>query len=96
MQCRPEHQCYSCWADKCFDIHDYKRLTVSQYGYVRGLNNIKTELVTRGPLACSIKATDFLDEYKTGIYAEKIDDFLTNHVVSIVGYGVTKEGLDYW
>ena len=34
-QCVPKSQCYSCWSTSCFDIADYKRLTVSDYGYIR-------------------------------------------------------------
>ena len=48
---------------------------------------------------CSIYATEFLDqEYKGGIYAEYLEDMLLmlNHAVSIVGWGVTEDGTEYW
>ena len=46
---------------------------------------------------CSIYATEFLDqEYTGGIYTEYMEKIRANHSVSIVGWGVTGDGTEYW
>ena len=99
QECVAEHQCYSCWPDYCFGIYDYNRLTVTEFGVLWSYDEIKAEVYHRGPVACGIYATEFLDqEYKGGIYAEYMEDMLLmlNHAVSIVGWGVTDDGTEYW
>ena len=92
-----KHQCYSCWPDHCFDIYDYNRLTVTEFGILKSYDEIKAEVYHRGPVACSIFATEFLDEeYTGGIYTEYMEEVLHNHVVSIVGWGIADDGTDYW
>ena len=51
----------------------------------------------RGPVTCDLYATLWLDhEYKGGIWAEPVKELKKNHKVSIVGWGQSPEGVDYW
>lgn len=57
---------------------------------------MKAELYQNGPIGCGIDATDNFDAYTGGIYSEVKDLPVINHEISIVGYGVTDDGLEYW
>lgn len=77
----------------------YKRLVVSEYGNVAGRAAMKAEIFARGPISCGIFATDALDEYRGGVYAEHHlrPEQRINHVVSVVGWGVDEEsGEEFW
>lgn len=70
---------------------------MSEYGYLHSYDQIKAEVYARGPVSCTIYATAFLEfEYTGGIYAEYKRVLYGNHVVSIVGWGVSDEGVEYW
>lgn len=53
------------------------------------------EIYQRGPIACSIAATENLEEYKGGILNDTTPVKETNHAVSIVGFG-EDNGVKYW
>lgn len=75
----------------------HKKYYVSEYYNVRGVEQMKSELVQHGPIGCGIHVTDaFVTDYKGGIYSEKVRFPLLNHEISVVGYGVTEEGQEYW
>lgn len=57
---------------------------------------MKSELAQLGPIECGIQATTEFGDYKGGIYTQKIDNVQLNHAISVVGYGVSDEGLEYW
>lgn len=62
------HCCMPVWfmhADGkgCVPIYEYRRLTVSEYGTVSGVHQMKAEIYKRGPISCGIDATDKMDEY---------------------------------
>lgn len=57
---------------------------------------MKAELAFKGPIGCGIDATPGFDAYSGGIYSEKKDVPVINHEVSIVGYGITEEGQEFW
>lgn len=50
---------------------------------------MKAEIYARGPIACSIEATQRFLQYSGGIYAQAISSPNPNHLVSIVGWGVS-------
>jgi cathepsin X len=62
-----------------------------------GPAQMKAELYQLGPIACGIQATpNFETTYKGGIYKEYLKKPQLNHEISIVGWGTTDEGEEYW
>jgi cathepsin X len=53
---------------------------------------MKSDLAVHGPISCGIQATPNFDVYMGGIYSEHLENVELNHEISVVGYGVTKEG----
>jgi Papain family cysteine protease len=55
---------------------------------------LKAEIMARGPVSASIAATAGLDAFEGGrVYAQYAPNATTNHIVSIVGWGVTDEAV---
>ncbi|KAG2485845.1 hypothetical protein HYH03_015428 [Edaphochlamys debaryana] len=96
--CHAKEQCYTCWpGEGCQPIYDYNRLTVSEHGKIKGIHQMKAEIFQRGPISCGIDATDNMDSYTGGLYAEYKPRPEINHVVSVVGWGVDEAtGAEYW
>lgn len=81
----------NCWAV------DHTRYYVSDYYSLAGVDKMKAELYQNGPISCGIHVSDnFLDYDGTYIYSEKVRFPLINHEISVVGYGVSDEGQEYW
>lgn len=57
---------------------------------------MKAEIYHRGPIACSIDATKNFDAYEGGIYSESLWFPMANHIISVVGFGKTDDGEEYW
>jgi cathepsin X len=58
---------------------------------------MKAEIFARGPIACAIDATQEFEEYQGGIFSQKLVVPLTNHVISVLGWGVDEvTGEEYW
>ena len=96
-------ECYTCaprdnsGLDRCKRITKFSKLYVSEFGSCNGYEAMKSEIYARGPITCSIEASDDQDGYTGGVYSLKnstIDDL--DHVISIVGWGVDKKGNEYW
>jgi cathepsin X len=91
--------CYTCSPSgqpACTRITEYKKLWVSEYGDASGYEKMKTEIYARGPISCAVYATDKMEAYTGGIFAG-IKTEETNHIISVVGWGVdaaTKN--EYW
>lgn len=70
---------------------------ISEFGSVTGEEEMKSEIYTRGPIACSVYAhSDAFDKYVEGVIQDKAVYNYTTHVVAILGWGVSDEGLSYW
>jgi len=101
---RNKPECYTCQPrdnsgnDRCARIKRFKKLYVERFGVCSGYDAMKQEIHERGPITCSIDATDDQDNYVRGIYSLKnstLNDL--DHVISIVGWGVdNKTGDEYW
>ena len=82
-----------CWAveDTVYYISDYYN--------VKGVDQMKAELTLHGPISCGIHVTDNFEwNYNGGIYSEDIGvkQYLLNHEISVVGYGINDAGEEYW
>lgn len=80
----------------CAAISSYKRYYVGDYGSVSGADAIKKEIFARGPVSCSIDATDKFVAYRGGIYHETTFLPMPDHILSIVGWGKADDGTEFW
>lgn len=100
-KCSAENTCKTCstfsrMGGTCAAIEKYPNATISNFGLVKGIENIKTEIYKNGPIACGINAEPIL-EYTGGIYDNPNESSGINHIVSIVGWGSNNENnSSYW
>merc|ERR1712066_1046087 len=93
--CTPVNVAVTCgtFGEKCVGLTHYPNATISEHGSITGKDAMMKEIFNRGPIACGIAATP-LHQYTTGI--AKDTSGMTNHVISVVGWGTdAQEGL-YW
>jgi len=96
QNCTALNECYSCHGDgTCYAIANYSVVKASEYGIVIGADKMKAEIFARGPISCSIDATDALEAYTGGIFEQFKLLAIPNHIISIVGFGV-ENGTEYW
>jgi cathepsin X len=93
--------CYTCSPSgmpACTRITEFKKLWVSEFGDASGYAKMKTEIFARGPISCAVDATDKMEAYTGGIFAGvQAGAQDTNHIISVVGWGVDAETKDeYW
>ncbi len=97
--CTPFNQCGTCYPNgTCVAISNYKAWKVSQYGSVSGETKMKAEIMARGPISCSIHATDKLENFDgNGIFKQFVATPMPNHIISVVGWGKDPQtGDKYW
>jgi len=97
--CDPINICRTCdtfsnHGGKCVPINYYPNATIANFGSVRGVENMKNEIFTNGPIACGINAIE-IDDYHGGILDVPNAKKTINHIISIVGWG-NDLGKDYW
>jgi len=74
-------------------LSQYPNVTIKDHGSISGKNGMMKEIYNRGPIACTINAAP-IEDYTGGI--AKGFSLMTDHVISVVGWGTDeKEGL-YW
>jgi cathepsin X len=56
---------------------------------------MKAEIYARGPISCGIQATLDFDNYRGGIYSQRLLIPKINHEISVLGWGV-ENGTEYW
>jgi cathepsin X len=56
----------------------------------------QAEIYARGPISCSIDATNELEAYTGGIFSQFVAMAVPNHIISVVGYGVDSQGTKFW
>ena len=65
-------------------------------GYkVQGIENMKTELMTNGPVEVGFTVYEDFMTYKSGIYQHVTGERKGGHAVKLVGWGV-EDGVEYW
>jgi len=56
---------------------------------------MKQEIFQRGPIGCGVSVNDAFEKYTGGIFSDPSDDQI-NHEISVVGWGVSDDGTEYW
>ena len=89
--CKPDNVCRTCstftsMGGRCKEISYYPNVTISTYGRVRGVHDIKHEIYKNGPIACGINANAIL-KYSGGILDVPNESKEIDHIISIVGWG---------
>ena len=100
--CEKKNICRTCdtfggMGGKCTEIDYFPNATVAEYGMIdQDVDKIMTEIYARGPVAATINAEPIL-EYQGGVFSDTSFDTQTNHIVSIVGWGMDEEtGKKHW
>jgi len=102
QDCTPMNQCGTCSPDgPCAPISNYTLYRVGDYGSISGVDQMKAEIYTRGPISCGIDATHQLEAFQgensagNPIYSEYNPLPEVNHIISVVGFGVDGS-TPYW
>lgn len=98
-----------CVGDLTCAASAYPRIAVSRHGKLPSAADVgpeaaalamQVEIARAGPIACNVDALKFLGYSGRGLVDENpagargVND--TDHVIEIVGWGVEKDGVDYW
>jgi cathepsin X len=97
LPCTPT--CQTCWPSakgaSCVQVNNFNLFKVDEFDFVSGADDMKKEIMARGPIACGVDATDGFDAYTGGIYSEFTFPEI-NHIISVVGWGTADDGSQYW
>jgi len=93
--CSAENTARTCgtFGEKCVGLSHYPNATIAEYGHIRGAAAMQKEIFNRGPIACGIDAGP-IEKYTGGI--AKGMSFMTDHVISVVGWGTDATEGKYW
>lgn len=84
------------FGEECVGLNQYPNATISDHGTIRGTDAMQKEIFNRGPVACGINAQPIVD-YTGGIATGTfLQNLLTDHVISVVGWGTDAEEGLYW
>ena len=95
--CNGKGRCMDCRRfGECMEVTAYRKVSVSEYGEVLGIDQMKAEIYERGPITCFMVVTEQFQRYTGGVFVEEDHHYLGGHIVEVVGWGRTEEGVEYW
>eukprot|EP00825_Cyclidium_porcatum_P042994 TRINITY_DN5_c0_g1_i5.p1 TRINITY_DN5_c0_g1~~TRINITY_DN5_c0_g1_i5.p1 ORF type:complete len:209 (+),score=37.09 TRINITY_DN5_c0_g1_i5:271-897(+) len=95
QNCSDEIVCQNCWSGKgCWAQQTYHVYRVDQYGFVNGSDQMMNEIYQRGPITCSLDATQEFYNYTGGIFIDKSGSLNLDHAISLVQKKVLNIGLE--
>jgi len=82
--------------DGCWAV-PHRKYYVNEYYEIKGANQMKSDLAQWGPISCGMYVTKDFEDYTGGIYSQYVNKYLpSNHEISIIGYGKTYTGEEFW
>jgi len=97
QDCTDFNACGTCHpGGTCVSLSNYTHYMVGDYAPVSGEAAMQAEIYARGPISCGIEATANFELYQGGIYSEYDPDPAINHIIAVVGWGVSENGTEYW
>jgi cathepsin X len=94
--CKPGDTAETFTPGTCSQMTNYTLYWVKEYGACSGIDNMKSEIYSRGPISCGVDATETFEKYTGGIFSEHQLVPLINHEISVVGWGASESGESYW
>ena len=96
--CKPIDVCQNCAPGQgCSAVSNYTVFDVDEHGLVNGEDNMKAEIYINGPIACTVAVTDEFEAYNgTYVFEDFSGDVSKDHSISVVGWGVSEDGVPYW
>eukprot|EP00921_Rhytidocystis_pertsovi_P001033 GHVQ01001772.1.p1 GENE.GHVQ01001772.1~~GHVQ01001772.1.p1 ORF type:complete len:392 (+),score=47.50 GHVQ01001772.1:2191-3366(+) len=103
LPCSDLYKCASCWGSPlepdCNPVDEYDLYFVEEYGPLpsRRVHHMQAEILKRGPISCGVDDKYFVDYVGEGVIAGEGKSI--NHVISIVGWGLDRQGAEetpYW
>jgi len=85
----------ACSESKYGKSYSDDKTKASQAYSVSGVEKIKNELMTKGPLAVAFTVYEDFVAYKSGVYKHTTGQALGGHAVEMIGWG-NEDGQDYW
>lgn len=99
MECSAINTCMNCdpGGGECYEVKDYPVIKVTEYGSVKGDENIMAEIFARGPVSAYINANCLEDPVYTGgiVMYDSCNKRTVNHAIQLNGWG-SENGTDYW
>ena len=89
MECSAINTCMNCdyGGTPCYAISNYPKITLSEYGSVRGDDAIMAEIYARGPVSAYINA-ECIETYTGGINTyDTCNKRTINHAIQLNGWG---------
>ena len=80
----------------CSAVSNYTLYWVTEYGHCSGIDKMKSEIYSRGPISCGVDATEEFQAYTGGVFSQKLDAPIIDHEIQVFGWGQTEDGEDYW